>query len=934
MYSLLSSTVAPDLASTSSPPKGDFIALHPAPATSETERKSIKGTPLFWILLSFFLINSGIAFSQTSCTPTGICNVPFLPTQIYPPSFTIITPTTLTGDHIQVNGDLIINASVTFTNCLIKVNPGSRIIVNPGRTLTLDGSCLNTMSLTDVWGGILLNGSLANLFMSNTTIQNAETGIYTKPCAYFELNGGNVMLNNLDHIVIEPCNNTNSNIVYGTCFTSTSLLTNSAGYTKTRYGIHFASTTPLSIMPVNTFMNVGEPLQNKNIFEFCENGIYAHGWNLTIKNNLFRWINPFGPITNGKYSCIWYRSIGTPRPNPKWQVVIGGPTGTSQVNAFEDSYRGIQANSDAMDLSVIGNSFTRNTMDGLLVKNSYESDFKIHSNLFIDVALSNTFTFARAAIYFSDALTTINPAIEIFENTITTSAPSTYFNYTENCGIKVEDPYIVGSPTYYYIWKNKISGKRAGIYVNRTIDAVVECNEIDLATVPYDPDTLSPVNVISVGIYNNISPFALIIRNVIKGTGTVGNFLPQSTGILNVVSEFTKIYCNKTEKMSQHIENRADSWPSEVQLNDLTDGERGIVVRGNTSNIGDQGNLTWPADNRWWGTWGSCVALGQEGWLHKRNNNIPHRYHYRIASPPADPSGCNTYWGSTGPFALFSLTAPKIVCSSCPLKPYNYARYLYDEETGIDTYYVSEEGLELVNGEIDYPFDSYSSEWWDSWNLVNGLLNDTTGLTLQTEYIAFLSQPEQVSKQKLFSALQSLHPSTLDLSVAYLDEVTETHAFSEAMTEYISIMLQVLSNEFDTLNDAQYESLIALATACPEEKGPAVVFAQSSIEKYKGEYPVSICLETLNQSKVKQLFTGSNATIKGFYSNAQFSILGLPENEMISISIFTSTGSLIFEKKQTESHNFDLQLPSGIYSYRILKTTDNRIVSGKFSVIN
>jgi hypothetical protein len=939
MYSLLSSTVAPDLASTSSTSKGDFIALHPEPSTNDTERKGIRLNGLSRIFLIFISIFSFCSSGYSQCQQNPNCTgyVPPAPGTYYfvPPgsvasvwqAINLLGSPDFIGADVLFNGNYTIDVSLSIINCKVKIAPGSQITVNPGVTLTIDNSCLSS-SATSTWTGLYLSGSNSNLFMTNSTLQDAEIGINAQPFSHFELRGGNVMFNNVDHVVIEPWNNTVSNVVYGTCFTSTALLTNTIGYTQSRYGINFKATTPISIMPINTFMTVGDPLYAQNVFEFCENGIFATGWNLTVHNNTFRFINPTGPITVGKYTGIWYNSIASPRPG-QWRVDIVGAFGTTIPNRFEDSYRGIQVNNNGVNLTIYRNNFLRCTKDGVLVKNSWESDFYISENTFLDVALSSTPTKARAAILLDDLCNLYRPSIEVFRNVITTSMPNAYFNYTENSGIHVGT--TCDSSRFYYIYANEISGKRAGIYVNGSANAVVECNIVNLATVPYDASQTA-ANVVSVGIDNNNSVRTLIIRNNIAGTGTVGSFLPQSTGILSSSSIEPKISCNNTTAMLNHIESRGNCVLSEIQFNDFFDGSRGIYMNGVTAWISDQGTPTWPAYNTWGGAWTGCVSTN--GWLNTRSNSAGHNY-YCLSMASHNPTACNSFSGPGFPFNPPIITFPiHLACEECTGKPYEYARYLYDEDTGLDTIFDGEEGAQrIASGNIDYSGFSYDLQWWNEWGLIY-LLEARNNINEKPEFVAFLEKPENQSKVASVRALLNLHSNSLELTVNYNSQINDSHSYAMSLNTYISTMVEIITSESEEITDAHYSTLLELATSCPEEKGPAVFLARAAIEKYKEEYPISTC-EVEEEENQKLISNKANpiSEIRVNVSNEYVTISGIDSEENFHLSLVNINGLEVFSYTGNNQKIELPELPVGLYIYHISTSSLVEVSYGKIIIV-
>jgi hypothetical protein len=565
-------------------------------------------------------------------------------------------------------------------------------------------------------------------------------------------------------------------------------------------------------------------------------------------------------------------------------------------------------------------------MDGVLVKNSWESDFSISENTFLDVALGNTPSMSRAAILLDDLCYLYRPSIEVFRNKITTSMPNGYFNYTENSGIHVRSN--CNSPKFYYIYANEISGKRAGIYVNGSTNAVVECNIINLATVP--TSTLTTGNVLSVGIYNTNSPGSLIIRNNISGINLPGGgFLPQSTGILISNSTEPKVYCNNTTAMLNHIEARGVCTLSELQFNDFYDGSRGIYMNGGPAFISDQGTPTWPAYNTWDGAWTGCISAN--GWLNTKNNFAGHNY-FCLPIITHNPTACNSTFGGTT-FNPIANIGPHLGCDECTGKPYEYARYLFDEDTGEDTIFNGEEGAQRIAlGELDYSTFSYDLQWWNEWGLIY-LIETGNNISLAPEIDSFLQNAENQSKVASVRALLSLNLNTLDEAVNYNNQIIDSHPFALALQTYNATLIEILSSGNEEITDAQYSTLLELAITCPEDKGPAVFLARAALEKYKEEYPISICESEEENQKLISNKGNPISEIKVSSSNDYLTILGVDSEEIIHLRLLNTNGLEVFSYSGKNQKLELPELPAGLYIYHVSTSSLEEVYYGKIIIV-
>lgn len=453
---------------------------------------------------------------------------------------------------------------------------------------------------------------------------------------------------------------------------------------------------------------------------------------------------------------------------------------------------------------------------------------------------------------------------------------------------------------------------------------------MNLATVPYDASQ-SNANVISVGIDNNNSVRTLIIRNDIAGTGTVGSFLPQSTGILSSSSIEPRISCNNTTAMLNHIEARGNCVLSEIQFNDFFDGSRGIYMNGVTAWISNQGTPTWPAYNTWGGAWTGCVSTN--GWLNTRNNPAGHNY-YCLSMASHNPTACNSFSGTGVAFSPPIITFPiHLACEECTGKPYEYARYLYDEDTGLDTIFDGEEGAQrIASGNIDYSGFSYDLQWWNEWGLIY-LLEARNNINEKPEFVSFLEKPENQSKIASVRALLNLHSNSLEEAVNYNSQINDSHPYALSLNTYISTMIEIIASENEEITDAQYSTLLELAITCPEEKGPAVFLARAAIEKYKEEYPISICEGEGENQKLISNKGNPISEIKVNSSNEYVTISGIDSEKTFHLSLMNINGLEVFSYTGKNQKIELPELPAGLYIYYISTSSLDKVSYGKIIIV-
>jgi hypothetical protein len=188
---------------------------------------------------------------------TPVNGVPFNPNYLM--NFPLTSfPLNVAASCIQVKGTFTIDVAapngvdIFTTGATLKMEPESKIVVNPGIRFKISGTTIGHCS--NLWDGVtLLNGATANF--TNSTIAGAKNAIFSNSLVTLKLNG-NTFSNNYEAIHI--INSDLNALLVGNIFQSPSLPTgapdnNTKGvYLQGVNGFNFSSSTITS----NNFKNM------------------------------------------------------------------------------------------------------------------------------------------------------------------------------------------------------------------------------------------------------------------------------------------------------------------------------------------------------------------------------------------------------------------------------------------------------------------------------------------------------------------------------------------------------------------------------------------------------------------------------------------------------------------------------------------------------
>lgn len=177
----------------------------------------------------------------------------------------------ITGKSFVIDGNMIVDQSVTFADCTFYMRVGSAIVLYNGVVLTLT-SCTLKGACDAMWDGIYLLDPSMQLIMNTSTMQDAENGILLYESAKCSLTN-NTFINNHENVQIFGNTNVNNIAITQNLFTSSGTMLNPYASEKPLHGIFIDNSSEVNIGGLNN-------ANNGNRFVNIWNGVtsYVHSF--------------------------------------------------------------------------------------------------------------------------------------------------------------------------------------------------------------------------------------------------------------------------------------------------------------------------------------------------------------------------------------------------------------------------------------------------------------------------------------------------------------------------------------------------------------------------------------------------------------------------------------------------------------------------------
>jgi hypothetical protein len=813
---------------------------------------------------------------------------------------TFSTNTTLYGEY-YINGQIIIDANVTFGGstyqCAIEMGPNAKIIINPGKTLTINRQSHLEAYCDTMWDGIYISDNTAHLILKDTsTVKDAKNAVVSNNGGDFQITNCVVLKNNYKNIVVNSYAGNHAGKISQTSIKCDATL-------KTQFPSVIASRT-YSGVEISTvakiFIGDTTAYTKRNTFDNMDYGINARCSHIYVYNNKFLNINatyPTSTIGSAVYA-FGGRNCGD-------IAVVGGQnaSGYYRSNYFNNCFNGIyysssvgnyiKAEYDTLVMQTTANTlptgiyaYAAGTSEGTIRYNKITNgdygirciDFGAGASLNIS---SNYIEKANTGIAATNVNLTAPYTFQIAKNFI--SYPNTYT--TTQTGILVTniDSSAGGATPYAFISRNRI------FFTNPSLGYT------------------------AYGIRVQNSPHTHIEANCVANTTTTvaadSNQAKRFTGIKVELSQYAYLCEDTIFRIGCGLRFYGSMSPSKIKVNMMDSTWFG--VRFDTANVGQQGIATMGNGNKWRGlqTWRVNGTWTPANW-----------YGYSTPNPLTLLPVAN--YVKTSPTAgSYIFNASSYLTSCSTITPQNLISPLQS----------------TVDGQTYYPFAEAENKYTEKVNAYLTLKNDPSLLSS----LAISSNKYQIFFNTVAASNIGSFVRVNDLMVAgnYSNAQVLNSGISPTNTMEINrktvnaIYLNSWANGRFELTSDEYNTLYAIASQQPIMGGTGVYSARVMV----GE-PATI------MSNLKTIGTNDNLV----KSNAVGLIYPNPVTDDASIDytivtsskavlkLFSITGKEIatYELNTKDNHfTFNTeQFNTGIYFYQLI--ANGEIISyNKFVII-
>jgi hypothetical protein len=808
-----------------------------------------------------------------------------------------------TIDYVYINEDLIINIPFTISNTnKIFVAPGKKIIVNPGITLTINGSSIFP-KCNEMWQGIDLIHQSSILIMNGSYVYGAIEGVSSKNGALFTINFSRFH-DNYKGLAIHDYPGTHLGTVNNSVFSSfnyQNLIPPHSNLTKPYIGIWIQNVGNV---------NIGTTNLTANRFEFISYGIESYSSNVIIRGNTFREIfEPNPTLLNN----IGIHLIGK---NPHTLATIGG-SNNSFTNTFINCDNGIRS-TNAYNVDIKRNDFKDINLRGIHVGRNSNGSIIIEQNKIGSQSdqCYGIYTFQNIGTIHSINGNSINPnsqpnpnmAVGIFADRFTFSASPLHLVDINN---------------------NVINQCNIGIKLRNWPQAVIQDNTIKLNR---SDSYITSYGSIFEGISaDNCRGVQINDNNVIRQGGSASATINQSLqrGIAIENSFNAQVYKNNLSKQGAGIYARGQNGNAQFYCNTFTQNWNGFFF--NAATIGDQGSPasgTNPtgisAENKWTNNLGPD---GTDGSLNGTSASNPLKYYHRppMATKGSDPSNSidiNNFWNDI----MLGGNAESKCATGGGGGP-------FPGGPGI----IRKEKLEkFANGSMAYANLHPEMTKLGEYGTYMTLDNDTSLLTLGLPddgiYRGFYNSCGNTSTEKITKSQKLIDENNIVFATSENNAINTSTIQDQYIKEVQTIFLETYGLEIYNFNNQQQSDLEFIACLDAIENGPAV---------YQARALLGILGVCDNNGVVRSATIMNEETINSVLSHSLYPnpndgtfTLETINSENLVFKVYDLNGKLIFEERllsENSVYHFTLNVNSGLYIYQ-LSDSSGKIETGKISI--
>lgn len=447
----------------------------------------------------------------------------------------------LQDKSLLIDGTFTIDNSFTFTNCFIFLQPNAKIVVEHGKTLTLNG-CTLKASCNAMWDGIYAADPDAEIVLNESTLQDMENGVVVSNNA--KINAiGNTFNDNLFGIVLKKNSGATTCTVTNNTFQKLNgLIAPHASDVKPFSGIYISDCSDISIGDMNdiTSGNTFQDVWNGINIENTKSTTYSNA-NIHLNYNKFQDINSNGTAWGSSF-VISPRGAGIYAYNrnnaSNLKIKVKGNTGNGQTN-FDQCDKGVLLRK--VSAEVYENKLEQSIV-GIYFSECAGRSYKVLNNTLLNTELGIAkYGDENASGFYATGNTILlsNP-LDLNQLNITspTGILSAYSSGKSNIGASYIQNNTIDIPLGF---------KAVGISLSEGSKDFITGNTIHLT--PTAGATLPEIPTL-VGIYSNNSSAPSIINNVVDNNYSVNgntNFVPgNNAGIYVNANDVSRIQCNTT----------------------------------------------------------------------------------------------------------------------------------------------------------------------------------------------------------------------------------------------------------------------------------------------------------------------------------------------------------------------------------------------------
>ncbi len=564
-------------------------------------------------------------FMQNCCDIGGVAGTLIDPTENALPGVNVNGEFIVTGQTINIEGTLKVNAPLLLINCIVNMGPGARIdvynstVIGSGAIALIGSTIRSRAACNTMWEGIRLfnNTEIKTQLGPIVTISDAQNAIAFYGNVWYHFQASQTRLwNNFRGVFAR------SKYPTGIIITQVADCNglNITGGNVTLPNNYINGQNPL---PINNTCFAGIELMNcdqfnldgvlgQNTINNVSFGVRIFDSNVSLDNVLFNNIFPNNayPFADAG-SAILTNRVTTAN---NFTLNVPSLTKPTLTSTFQNCTHGINV-IGSYHLNAKGNSFSNITQFGIRVR-------KAINNSILTINNANSFTNVNIGVNIENCTN----ANAIINNNSFASTVALGNAMNDNTAIFISNFSLIDMD--WQIMENDITGYRLAIYVRNSKKRNLGFNPIRYNTILFDRQVpASNITLNFMGIWlDNIQNINLSNNTIdYNQTPVTQNFSGRLRGLNIKDTKVGTVSNNEISNMGIAMRFVGDNRPLPLQCNIMDACENGVFLNG--AALINQGTPTSPWDNQWrnFGTnrrvYGTIInPITQVNWYYKSSN--------------------------------------------------------------------------------------------------------------------------------------------------------------------------------------------------------------------------------------------------------------------------------------------------------------------------